>query len=112
MIHLTASTPILLALAPSDFRKGIDGFVAQCQLVLKQEPRSGTLFVFINRTKTMIRILKYDGTGFWLATKRLSSGKFSAWPSARAPLTDISAKHLNQLLRVTDKPLSAWEQVV
>jgi transposase len=39
-------------------------------------PRSGTLFVFINRNKTMVRSLIYDGTGFWLMTKRLSKGRF------------------------------------
>ena len=58
MIRMTASTPILLATQPADFRKGIDGFVALCTRELGQEVRSTTLFVFINRGKTMIRILR------------------------------------------------------
>lgn len=68
---------ILQAINPADFRCGIDGFVAICRRQLAQDPRSGILFVFINRNKTMIRALSYDGTGFWLMTKRLSKGKFA-----------------------------------
>ncbi len=100
MIRMTASTHILLATQPADFRKGIDGFVALCTLDLAQDARSGSLFVFINRSKTMVRILSYDGTGFWLLTKRLSKGKFTGWPKEDAPLSDIAARHLNQLLQV------------
>ncbi len=55
MIHLTADTKILLATKPADFRCGIDGFTALCRHQLKQEPRSGTLFVFTNRRRTMLR---------------------------------------------------------
>lgn len=66
MIHLTAETQILLATKPADFRRGIDGFAALCRNQLKQEPRNGTLFVFTNRRRTMLRALCYDGSGFWL----------------------------------------------
>jgi transposase len=70
MIHLTASTVIRVATERADFRKGIDGFVALCQYDLQQNPRSGTLYVFLNRTATMVRILAYDpyGPGYWLMT--------------------------------------------
>lgn len=80
MIQLTAETPILIATQAADFRCGIDGFAALCKKRLTQDPRSGTVFVFINRNKTMIRALSYDGTGFWLMTKRLSQGRFNRWP--------------------------------
>ena len=93
MIHLTASTKIFIATEPADFRKGIDGLSAVCRLQLTKDPRSGTVFVFINRSKTMIRALSYDGTGFWLMTKRLSSGKFKRWP-----VTAMVATQLRQLL--------------
>ncbi len=98
MIHLTATTPIRLALAPVDFRRGIDGFVALCQNDLHQEPRSGTLFVFINRTRTMVRLLAYEENGYWLMTKRLSHGTYQGWPRAGAPVTAFQAKALRQLL--------------
>jgi len=98
MILLTTNTPILLAIQPADFRCGIDGFVAICRRQLAQDPRSGILFVFINRNKTMIRALSYDGTGFWLMTKRLSKGKFAHWPSGKKAITAMQAKDLRLLL--------------
>jgi hypothetical protein len=74
LCHLTAQTPILIATEPADFRVGIDGLAALCRSRLTHEPCCGILFVFINRNKTMIRTLAYDGIGFWLMTKRLSKG--------------------------------------
>jgi hypothetical protein len=67
---------------PVDFRKGIDGFAAVCRNLLEQDPYEGTLFLFRSRSKSSIKILVYDGQGFWLCTKRLSSGTFHWWPSA------------------------------
>ena len=98
MIHLTANTSILVAMQPVDFRKGIDGFVALCQYSLQQSPRSGTLFVFRNRASTMIRILAYDGNGFWLMTKRLSTGRFRGWPVSDQSIGSLQAVQLRQLL--------------
>lgn len=99
MIQLTARTPILLALKPADFRKGIDGLVALCRHQLGQHPRSGNVFVFINRGRTMIRALTYDGTGFWLMTKRLSNGRFQGWPREGGMVTPMEAYQLRLLLQ-------------
>lgn len=99
MIHLTASTPILVATEAADFRKGIDGFAALCQQRLGHDPRSGTLFVFINRAATMIRLLAYEQNGYWLCTKRLSKDRYRGWPrGADTPITPLAAQHLRQLL--------------
>ena len=99
MIHLTRDTPVLLGLAPADFRCGIDGFAARCRTLLGQEPSRGTLHVFINRRATMIRVLVHDGSGFWLMTKRLSKGRFGGWPSgAGDTLSVASARALRALL--------------
>jgi len=98
MIHLTAQTPILVARQPADFRRGVDGFVALCQQQLAQNPRSGTLFVFINRAATMIRILAYEQNGYWLMTKRLSKGRFHGWPQPGEPIRAWQAQPLRQLL--------------
>ncbi len=97
MIHLTADTHILLSIQPADFRQGIDGLAAVCRSRLASDPRSGTLFVFINRNKTMVRSLSYDGTGFWLMTKRLSKGKFQGWPSSNNVIHPLAAKNLRQI---------------
>jgi len=97
MIQLTAQTKILLASTPADFRCGIDGLAALCRLQLKQDPSCGTLFVFINRSKTMIRALTYDGSGFWLMTKRLSKGRFTQWPTTGV-INALAAAELRHLL--------------
>lgn len=107
MIYLTANTHILIAIAPADFRQGIDGLAAVCRHKLSVNPRSGTVFVFINRNKTMVRALSYDGTGFWLMTKRLSKGKFQQWPTSSQSIEPIIAKQLRKLL-INSDPL--WEK--
>ena len=110
MIQLTAQTHILLATQPADFRAGIDGLAAICRSRLASDPRSGSLFVFINRNKTMIRTLVYDGTGFWLMTKRLSKGKFKDWPKTNSPMNPVAAKYLRALLLGNGIDPS-WEKV-
>jgi transposase len=81
MLQITPQMKILLAVEPADFRKGIDGLAAICKSSLAQDPFAGTVFVFRNRRATAIKVLMYDGQGFWLCQKRLSSGRFLWWPS-------------------------------
>jgi len=76
MIQITPHVRILVAHQPVDFRKGIDGLCRVCREVIRKDPFSGAFFIFMNRQRTAIRILSYDGQGFWLCHKRLSSGRF------------------------------------
>ena len=98
MILLTHDTPILLGVEPADFRKGIDGFQQLCRAALGQDPTSGTVFVFTNRARTMIRALAHDGTGYWLMTKRLSKGRVVGWPTSTGAVSPTSARELRALL--------------
>src|SRR5271157_1369529 len=82
MIQITPQMRILVAVEPTDFRRGIDGLARVCKEVLKQDPFSGWVFVFRNRPATALKALIYDGQGFWLCHKRLSSGRFRWWPTA------------------------------
>ena len=65
MIQITPHMRILVAVEPIDFRAGIDGLVNNCRKLLQADPFSGALFVFGNRGRTAIKILVYDGQGFW-----------------------------------------------
>jgi transposase len=79
MLQIVPHMRVLVARGPLDLRCGIDGTAAACRQVLFEDPMSGAVFVFRNRSGTMIRILVYDGQGFWLMTKRLSKGRFRFW---------------------------------
>ena len=99
MIQLTPHMRILVAVQPADFRKGIDGLVRVCKDVLRQDPFRGWVFVFRNRSATSLKLLVYDGQGFWLCQKRLSCGRFRWWPaSATAAATTLAAHQLHVLL--------------
>jgi transposase len=104
MIQVTPQMRILVAVDPVDFRKGIDGLAGICRGVLNADPLSGCLFLFRNRRGTSLKMLLYDGQGFWLCQKRLSKGRFRFWPK------DLAAHQLQALLwnndpRKMDAPL-------
>ncbi|MEZ5989269.1 MAG: IS66 family insertion sequence element accessory protein TnpB [Planctomycetota bacterium] len=80
MLSLPPSVRIYLAREPADMRKAIDGLSALTREVLAEDPLSGHLFVFCNRSGNRIKILYWEGSGYWLLHKRLEKGRFP-WPS-------------------------------
>jgi transposase len=99
VIQLVPHMHIRLAVAPVDFRKGIDSLVALCRAHWQQDPLDGTLFVFRNRTGTAVKLLVYDGQGFWLCLKRFSQGHLQGWPAADTDaLQPLAAQQLLVLL--------------
>ena len=90
MLQITPQMKILAAVERVDFRNGIDGLAAVCKAKLAQDPFSGAVFVFRNRRATALKVLVYDGQGFWLCQKRLSEGRFRWWPLS----TDSAARSL------------------
>lgn len=99
MIQITPQMRVLVAIEPADFRKGIDGLARLAKEVLERDPFSGAAFVFRNRRATAIKILVYDGQGFWLCHKRLSSGRYRFWPRRTgAAARSLQAHELSVLL--------------
>ncbi len=94
MIPTSPTMRILVATEPVDFRKGIDGLAAICRKKLEQDPMNGCAFVFRNRKGTAVKILLYDGQGYWLCQKRLSAGRFPHWPSSNSPLRTLQSHQL------------------
>lgn len=80
MIQITPQMRVLVAVEPIDGRKGIDSLAAVCRQRLQSDPLSGCVFVFRTRNGASIKVLVYDGRGMWMATKRLSKGRFQWWP--------------------------------
>ncbi len=76
---------VLVAVDSVDFRKGIDGLAQICRASLKVDPFTGAVFVFRNRRHTAVKLLVFDGQGFWLCHKRLSSSRFRFWPTGKTP---------------------------
>jgi len=98
MLQITPQMKILVAVEPADFRCGIDGLVRRCRDTLRHDPFAGTAFVFRNRRATALKVLLYDGQGFWLCHKRLSQGRFPWWPAAKGGIERLAAYQLQVLL--------------
>jgi transposase len=82
MIQITPHMRVLVAIEPVDGRKGIDSLAQLCREKLSEDPFSGCVVIFRSRRRTAIRLLTYDGQGYWLLQKRLSQGYFRWWPEA------------------------------
>lgn len=107
MIQVTPQMRVLVAVHPVDFRVGIDGLMCKCRQVMGEDPLSGTVFVFCNRSRTSVKILVYDGQGFWLCQKRLSKGRFRYWPTRPdSQILGLQAHELQVLLRGGDPSLA------
>ena len=99
MLQIVPQMKIYLGHQPLDFRKGIDGIAGYCRNVLGQDPFSGAIFVFRNRAGTALKILVYDGQGYWLCHKRLSTGHLKWWPEKKErQLSTVGARELQILL--------------
>ncbi|NCP07944.1 IS66 family insertion sequence element accessory protein TnpB [bacterium] len=93
---MTPHMRIMAAVEPVDFRKGIYGLCAVCRQRLQSDPFTGTVFVFINKSRTALRILAYDGQGYWLCHKRLSQGRFN-W-GFKGKVSLLAARELQALM--------------
>jgi transposase len=88
---------IYLACGATDMRKSIDALTLLVQANFEMDPYTDALFVFCNRSRNRIKILEWDGDGFWVHFKRLEKGRFT-WPSDEGSdtmnLTDIELEIL------------------
>jgi transposase len=77
VIALNRRTKIFVCKEATDMRASYDSLFARARDVVRQDPRSGHLFLFVNRDRTSCKTLYYDGTGFVILSKRLERGRFS-----------------------------------
>jgi transposase len=94
---LSPATKIYLAVEAIDMRKGFEGLHGLVRDRMGQDPLSGHLFLFTNKTKTRLKALVWDGSGLWVCAKRLEKGRFR-WPEAEAVSVTMRAEELAMLV--------------
>ncbi len=102
MLAFSSTQRIYLAVEPVDMRKQVNGLWAVAAEKLREDPFGGALFVFTNKERDRVKILCWDGTGLWVAAKRLEKARFS-WPALNgAPKVDMEPAALTMLLAGID----------
>lgn len=109
MIQVTPQTKIWVHVDVVDFRAGIDRLCRLCREQIGVDPFSGAVFVFRGRRSTAVKLLFYDGQGFWLCQKRLSEGRFRYWPRGNSDDDKILPllSHQLQVLLMAGDPSAA-----
>lgn len=106
MLALTPHLRIFVAFDPIDFRCGMNRLAQIAKDLFAEDPQSGVLFVFRNRRQSEVKMLVYDGSGYYLIHRRLSSGRLGFWPKTllqqKEPGITVESSELLVLLRGGD----------
>ncbi|EJP3644681.1 IS66 family insertion sequence element accessory protein TnpB [Salmonella enterica] len=96
---------LFIAIAPVDMRRGIDTLSQLVADNLHTDWRDGAAFVFCNRARSRIKILRWDKHGVWLSTRRLHRGHF-VWPRATDDVRPLTREQFSWLIKGVD-----WQQI-
>ena len=103
VLTLSSQVRVYLARAAVDLRKAFDGLCSIVRYQFHRDPFTGDVFVFFNRLRDRVKLLVWDGNGFWLLYKRLERGTFDAWrPSGDGAHVEIERTQLMMLLDGVD----------
>ena len=97
MLSVSPSVPIFLYTQPTDMRKGFDGLSGIVRSAFNVDPLDGSMFLFVNRRRNRLKILHWDGSGFWLYYKLLEAGTFEVI-RAEGKCVQIDATQLAMIL--------------
>lgn len=96
MLDFSGNTTVYLACGSTDLRKSYTGLAAIIKLKFHLDPYSRCMFAFCNRRRTLIKILQWDGSGFWILMKRLDRDSFH-WPDSPDELQKVTLKEIHWL---------------
>lgn len=97
MIDLSKVNKIYIITGPTDLRMGIDGYATIVQLLFKNNPFDGSLYMFCNKHHNKIKILHFEDSGFWLYYKRIETGTIK-WPKDETEIKQIDFRQFRWLL--------------
>lgn len=97
MLTTPSSSRVFIVLGATDMRKAINGLSILVADHLEKDVFSGSLFVFCNRSRSIIKILYWDRNGFCLWQKRLEKHRFT-WPESREDVLEMDRRRLRWLL--------------
>lgn len=97
MIPFGPATRVFLAVGVTDLRLGFEGLTGLVRHQFKEDPLSGHLFLFTNRHHNRVKLLYWDGSGFWVCAKRLARGCYH-WPRPESPPENGSLQILSEEL--------------
>lgn len=98
MLSEATAATVHLACGATDLRKSIDSLAVLVKECFSLDPFSESLYVFCNRQKNKLKILKWDHNGFWLYYRRLERGRFQ-WPDkSDSPVKEVDYRQLRWLL--------------
>ena len=110
MLDLAGGTTVYLACGVTDLRKSYNGLAAIIKLKFHLDPYSRCMFAFCNRRRTSIKILQWDGSGFWILMKRLDRNAFH-WPDTPDELHQVTLKEIHWLCDgLSLNPRGAFEE--
>ncbi len=97
MLSIPSTVSIFLYTAPTDMRKSFDGLSGIVRSEFAADPTNGSFFLFVNRRRDRLKILHFDGSGYWLYYKLLEAGTFEVI-AAKGKYQQIDSTQLAMLL--------------
>ena len=101
MIFDLSNIKIFIRPGPTDLRKASNGLTVIVQEGMGQDPFSGSVYMFCNRDRKLIKAVYWDRSGFWLSQKRLEKEKYP-WPGTMEAARELSVEELKMLLAGID----------
>lgn len=97
----------MIALNPVDFRAGHNKLRAVAEQLFGEDPQKKGLFLYRNRRNTDIKLIFYNGTGYFVGHQKLSKGRLSWWPRTEVEALNVSVNEIGRLLLGVD-PRGSW----
>jgi len=101
MIIDLSKVRIFIKPGQTDLRKAVNGLSVIIQEKMKQDPFNGSVYIFCNRSRRLLKAVYWDKNGFWLSQKRLELDKYP-WPQDESEVRELTAEQLQMLLSGID----------